>query len=394
MADANDTPPTIRVGEDTTKSALSKSKLSKKYLCDYVINTAVGCRHGCRFCYVPSTPAVRTRGEMLKEEADVDNPQSEWGEYVLRAKEREVESSPAQESLADELEHYIACYPRVERLVKTLQNKRTWDDTSGGQGIVALSSATDCYQDAETATVTRACLIALALHERPDGEPIHVRVLTRNPILALQDMDVFQELGDRVVVGSSIPCLDDAQVRAIEPRAPAPKARLDGLQEFADAGVPVFVSMSPTYPTMDYDDLYEQLERFSALDPAVVFHEPINPRGGNFSMTVDGARESGAEHLATELERIRTSPAWEEYAVRHLRWVQEAAEAVGVPIHLWPDESLLKRTEGETTDWLEAWLARQSPEAFAGRNPPTGAPPTLPTTTTDAQLSDFGGGAE
>ncbi|MFB6198381.1 MAG: radical SAM protein, partial [Halobacteriaceae archaeon] len=46
---------------DPTKTVLSESKLHKKSLCDYVINVATGCRHGCKFCYVPSTPAVDSR---------------------------------------------------------------------------------------------------------------------------------------------------------------------------------------------------------------------------------------------------------------------------------------------------------------------------------------------
>ena len=73
----------VERGEDPTEAVLSDSGLDKKYLCDYVVNVATGCSHGCKFCYVPSTPAIRTRPEMLKEHADVDSPQQEWGQYVL-----------------------------------------------------------------------------------------------------------------------------------------------------------------------------------------------------------------------------------------------------------------------------------------------------------------------
>ncbi len=73
----------VRTGEDPTKAILSESGLNSKHLCDYVVNVATGCRHGCKFCYVPSTPNIRTRPDMLKEEVDVENGQKEWGKYVL-----------------------------------------------------------------------------------------------------------------------------------------------------------------------------------------------------------------------------------------------------------------------------------------------------------------------
>lgn len=47
-----------RVNTDQTKAVISESQLHTKSLCDYVINVVTGCRHGCKFCYVPTTPAV------------------------------------------------------------------------------------------------------------------------------------------------------------------------------------------------------------------------------------------------------------------------------------------------------------------------------------------------
>ena len=48
---------------DPTKALLSESALSDHGVCDYVVNVATGCRHGCAFCYVPSTPpSVHEKG--------------------------------------------------------------------------------------------------------------------------------------------------------------------------------------------------------------------------------------------------------------------------------------------------------------------------------------------
>lgn len=335
----------VRTGEDPTKAILSESGLNNKYLCDYVVNVATGCRHGCKFCYVPSTPNIRTRPDMLKEEADVDDGQREWGNYVLY-----------REGLG-------------ERLDDHLDRKQTWKRTEKGCGIVGISFSTDCYMDGRAGKITRNVVDALASHEK------YARVLTRNPILALQDSDVFQEAGEYVTIGSSIPSLDEDEVSAIEPRAPSPKHRLRGLRKFNDLGVQTYVSMSPTYPTQDREDIRELLEEVAKCDPAVVFHEPINPRGANFEMTVEAAREAGLEDLAQGLDSLRDRDQWVEYACNHFRWVQEIGEELGLPIHLWPDKELMKQAPDPYDQWLKQWYERQSPEEFGGRNVPDRAAP-------------------
>lgn len=335
---------TVTTADDPTEAILSESGLNKKHLCDYVINVATGCRHGCKFCYVPSTPAIRTRPEMLKEHADIDNPQRQWGEYVL----------------------YRDGIP--ERLDAHLERKRTWKETERGRGVVGISFATDCYMDGRAGEITRNVVAALSKHGR------YARVLTRNPILALQDADVFQQAGEYVTIGSSIPCMDQDQVGAIEPRAPSPEHRLRGLKEFSEMGVQTFVSMSPTYPTQDRAALRRQLERVAECDPAVIFHEPINPRGGNFDMTVRAAREAGELELANQLEQLRNRRTWLQYSLQHFKAVQEIGAELDLPIHLWPDRQHIKYADDDVAAWLQAWKDRQSPEDFAGRPQPRAMP--------------------
>lgn len=327
----------VRTGEDPTKAILSDSGLNSKHLCDYVVNVATGCRHGCKFCYVPSTPNIRTRPEMLEEEVDVEDGQREWGNYVLY-----------RDGLGERLDNH-------------LDRKRTWNRSEKGCGIVGISFSTDCYMDGRAGKITRNVVKALADHEK------YARVLTRNPNLALQDSDVFQEAGEYVTIGSSIPCMKAEQVRAIEPRAPSPEHRLRGLKEFNDLGVQTYVSMSPTYPTQTKEDIREQLERIAECDPAVVFHEPINPRGANFDMTVQAAREAGEETLARELNDLRDQDYWVNYAISHFKWVQEIGEELDLPIHLWPDKELVKLASPVEAEWLQSWRDRQSPEEFGGR---------------------------
>lgn len=338
----------VTTREDPTKAILSESGLNSKHLCDYVVNVATGCRHGCKFCYVPSTPNIRTRPDMLKEIANVDNGQKEWGSYVLY-----------RDGLG-------------ERLKEHLERKRTWRKTRRGRGVVGVSFSTDCYMDGRAGEITRNVVQALTNHDK------YTRVLTRNPILALQDFDVFEESGEYVTIGSSIPSMDAAQVGAIEPNAPAPEHRLRGLKEFNEHGVQTFVSMSPTYPTQDKDDLRDQLEHVAECNPAVVFHEPINPRGANFEMTVQAAKDAGKDGLADELDRLRDRDRWVEYATNHLQWVQEIGEEFGLPVHLWPDKQLITHVSDKTAVWLQSWRDRQSPEIFAERELPESSPPAFP----------------
>lgn len=337
-----------RTATDPTEAILSQSKLHEKHLCDYVINVATGCRHGCKFCYVPGTPNIRTRGEMLKEEVDVDDGQTEWGEYVL----------------------YRDDIP--DRLPGILDRKRTWKTTEKGQGIVGVSFHTDCFMDPRAGDITAKVVETLADHDR------YCRILTRNPMLAANYMDTFVEAGEYVTVGSSIPTLNEDHIRAIEPNAPPIEARLRGLQRFAEAGVPVYVSMSPTYPTMQDMEIRELLGRIAELDPSVVFHEPINPRGKNYSMTVAAAEEAGCDYLAHALTTVQGPKWWLHYACNHFLWVQRAAKNLGVPIHLWPDKQLVDLADRTEAAWLQRWRDRQSPEPFAGRPTPGDRPPSPP----------------
>lgn len=333
----------IRHNTDPAKVVIGESGLYHKSLCDYVINVATGCSHGCKFCYVPSTPNITARQEMLADQAAVEDGQQEWGSYLL---------------YRDDL---------PERLRQKLDRKQKWKQTDRGRGVVMLSSGTDCYQDRRTAQITRGCVIELI------GNGFPVRILTRSPAVS-RDLDVFkwaveqsqERDGQLIRVGSSIPCLDEDLVGAIEPGAPTPHARLRALNTLSDAGIPVYVSMSPTYPTQTREDFDRLLSEFAALDAEVVFHEPINPRGGNFQMTIDAAREAGETTLADELERISNDREyWVEYSLQQMEWAEELGEKHGVDIHVWPDKQVIKAVGDEKAQELRRQRDAVSPERIA-----------------------------
>lgn len=326
----------LRTGIDPTKSVLSESKLHKKSLCDYVINVATGCRHGCKFCYVPSTPAIDARDDMLSDSAEVEDPQQEWGDYLL---------------YRDDL---------PERLHQGLENQNfeDWKKTERGRGIVMLSSGTDCYQDRRAAQITRSCVHELINHQVP------VRILTRSPNFT-RDVDLFKQAGDRITVGSSIPSFEAELVQAIEPNAPPPMERWRALDQMFREGVPRFVSFSPTYPTMNDYEIEQALQWFSAINPEVVFHEPINPRGKNFQMCIEALRKEGHHEAAKQFERLTDPDEWVEYALRQIELVQQKSnEYDNLNVHTWPDNQLIDMTNGELNEQLIRMKRSVSPESI------------------------------
>lgn len=328
----------VRVNTDPTETTVSESRLYEKSLCDHVVNVATGCRHGCEFCYVPTTPGYEGRAEMLDEHAGVDDLQQEWGSYLLYRDD-------LPEQLHEELQHTAS-----EEL----------EDTERGQGVVMLSSGTDPYQDRRAGQIARGTIHELISRDIP------VRVLTRSSIV-VKDVDLFRDAGSLITVGSSIPSLDQEMVKALEPGAPPPLTRWEALDMLQLERVPVFVSMSPTYPTMDEHGLHQLLTRFMALRPRVVFHEPINPRGENFEMMIDALKESGLEEQAQEFRRLQDVGEWVKYALKQLNWVQQKAEDLGAPpIHSWPDRELVQATSGSLRDQLAAMRQSPSPEEFGG----------------------------
>jgi DNA repair photolyase len=327
----------LTINTDPTKSVMSESHLYTKSLCDHVINVATGCRHGCEFCYVPTTPAIDSRDGMLAEQADVEDPQADWGSYLL---------------YRDDL---------PERLRNILDNRDPAErkETERGRGIVMLSSGTDCYQDRRAAQITRGAVAELIRHNIP------VRILTRSPAV-VRDVGLFQKAGDQISVGSSIPSFDTSLVKTMEPNAPPPMTRWEALDQLQQAGIPVYVSMSPTYPTMSEADFHQLLSYFRALGEIVVFHEPINPRGANFQQCFEAAKDCGYEMVASELQSLRDDHQyWVNYALDQIRTVQEVATRFdGLHVHPWPDDELIQATDGQLQSTLVKMKESVPPELF------------------------------
>ncbi|MGI2905785.1 SPL family radical SAM protein [Tolypothrix sp. VBCCA 56010] len=308
-------------GTEKVVNPLQKSELNKKGLCDYVINVASGCLHGCTFCYVPSTPAIRVKQSELKEKG-VSDPQMDWGRYLF-----------IREEIPEQLE-------------KILNRKKAWRITKEGKGVVLLCSGTDPYQNKQTASITRSVVEILLKYNK------RVRILTRSP-LWVEDLDILNHKD--VTVGMSLPYLDDELSRKIEPAAPPPSVRYKALLQGAAKNCRLYVAIAPTPPTMQGDDFKKHLEKIMHINPEVIFWEPINARGSNGKRMVAAGLDFA--------ESVMTKQSWAECFIRQWEYIEAAAIYVGCldKLHIWVDPGLKNYVDSEK---LNHWLHKPTIEQW------------------------------
>lgn len=313
----------IVVGTEAIANPLQKSGLNKKSLCDYVVNLASGCIHGCSFCYVPSTPAIRTRAQQLINQG-ANDPQLDWGKYLF-----------VREEIPSQLE-------------EILSRKQTWESSDAGRGVVMLCSTTDGYQNSRVAAIARRTIEVLLKYNK------RIRILTRG-LLWVKDLDILTH--PNVTVGMSLPTLNDELSRRMEPGAPPPSKRLECLKQGSLAGVRTFIAIAPTIPMMGVDEFEQHLSQLMQVNPEVCFWEPINARGTNGRRMLS----AGLEFVADVMNR----DAWAANFLKQWTAIETAAQRVGCSdrLHIWPDRELEAYVSSEQ---LERWWYRPTVEVWRG----------------------------
>ena len=294
-----------------------------KSLSNWAFNTAIGCSHACRFCYVPSAATIKMASLLAKH--GIDDPDAQWGEYVLLRQWDE--------------KRFLASLRAAEQTPLR-------DLKPDGNRAVIYCSTTDPYQTIlhpdpkrrrELSEASRF-IIRRSLELIRDHSTLRVRILTRSALARL-DFDLFRSFGPRLLFGMSLPTLRNDLARIYEPKAPAPSQRLATLQAAREAGLHVFVAIAPTYPECDAEDFRATLAAIRPLQPTTIFHEPINIRADNVKRIASHARGLGIP-LRTGVFSSRE--AWQDYALAALATMSTEAQVLGLAdrLHSWPDKSL------------------------------------------------------
>jgi DNA repair photolyase len=170
---------------------------------DWTLNPYRGCTHGCHYCY-----ARRYHTQFELDAGD------QFASVIF-----------VKTNLVDVLKRELA--------------RPAWT-----RPLVALGTATDCYQPIEGHyKLTRRALEVFSEWRNP------VSIVTKGPMV-VRDTDVLQSFAGRAdcSVYISIPCVDEAVSDALEPGTAPPLKRLRALRHLVDAGIHAGVLMSPIVP--------------------------------------------------------------------------------------------------------------------------------------------------
>jgi DNA repair photolyase len=192
----------VQVLDDQTRGILSKNT-SPDIGFRFSVNPYRGCMHACAYCY------ARPTHEYLGLGAGTD------------------------------FDRKIVVKREAAALLREAFEKRSWK----GERVV-FSGVTDCYQPLEAKLgLTRACLEVCLAYRNPVG------IITKSALIE-RDIDVLAALAKtaQLYVGVSLPFLDAARARALEPYAPSPATRLRTMKRLAEAGITVGVSVAPVIP--------------------------------------------------------------------------------------------------------------------------------------------------
>ena len=121
--------------------------------------------------------------------------------------------------------------------------------------LVAIGTATDCYQPVERELrLTRAVIELMHETNHPFG------LVTKSSGVE-RDLDLIAPMAERklAAVSVTITTLDADLARRLEPRAAAPHRRLRVLRTLSEHGVPTAVSLAPQIPFLT-DDMEQVLE--------------------------------------------------------------------------------------------------------------------------------------
>ena len=125
---------------------------------------------------------------------------------------------------------------------------------------ITIGANTDPYQPAEKTTrVTRQLLELFQRHEHP------VNLITKGTLIT-RDIDILSWLAERNLcsVAVSLPSMDAALKRIMEPRVPSAQSRLKAIETLVQKGIPTSVLVAPIIPAINDAEIEAILEAVAA----------------------------------------------------------------------------------------------------------------------------------
>lgn len=208
-------PVKVEVYEETATGSIITRNDSPDVPFDYSVNCYRGCPHACTYCF------SRPTHEYLGFGAGTD------------------------------FESKIVAKVRAPELLREQFMKRSWK----GETIV-FSFTSDPYIPLEANyELTRRCLEVCLEFRNPVG------IVTKSALIR-RDVELIAALSREAEakVYFTIPFIDRDYVRALEPQAPFPEARLGAMRVLADAGVEVGIGIAPVVPGLNDHEIPQLLK--------------------------------------------------------------------------------------------------------------------------------------
>lgn len=230
---------------------VSKGGVGKELSDGWVINFAIGCTFGCKFCYVDS---IHKKFSFTRAGDLVYNP---WGFYF---------------SVPENLSELI--------------DQTDWRKWKGKE--VMLSSTHDPYLP-QLREWTRRIL------ERALEAGVKFCIQTRSPLVE-RDFDLIERHRRLVRLQVSVSTLNERLARIVEPRVVPPQRRLDVLRKARARGLRTGVIIAPIFPSVKVrpnvlEDMSEIARELSLVRPDYIYGESVHLRGINMAYLEDALGE-------------------------------------------------------------------------------------------------------
>jgi DNA repair photolyase len=253
---------TLEVYDDASQSILSEND-SPDIGFRYSVNPYRGCLHGCAYCY------ARPSHEYLGFGAGSD------------------------------FERKLVVKRRAPELLAQAFDRKSWRGE-----LVVFSGNTDCYQPLEKSLeLTRGCLAVCARYRNP------IHIITKSALVE-RDLDLLTDLATNAHAGVtlSVPFLDPAVARAMEPYAPPPSRRIEAVRRLAAAGINVSVNVAPVIPGLNDREIIPILEAAHAAGASGAGMVPLRLPGSAAEVFTERLRAAfplAAEKILTRVREMR-----------------------------------------------------------------------------------------